>query len=71
MEKHSKILKEATKKNQDQIDLSIKACDSEIGGNKTIQIVDSAMDDPGILAGKTFSVTSGIFAKGVLINQRG
>lgn len=36
-----------------------------------IQIIEPRSDDPGILAGNTFGVTSGILAKGILINQKG
>lgn len=39
--------------------------------NKAIQIIEHAVDDTCILVGKRFSVTNGILAKGILINQRG
>lgn len=71
MEKHHKILKKATEQTQDQIENNTKTYDPEKGGNMATQIVEFAMDDPNILARKTFSVTSGIMAKGILINQRG
>ncbi|OIS97192.1 hypothetical protein A4A49_19961 [Nicotiana attenuata] len=34
-------------------------------------VVEPRCDNPGILAGKTFTVTSGILAKNILINQKG
>lgn len=54
----SKFLIEATKQSLDQIDLSTEST-LEAGVNK-MQITTPAADDPGILAGKSFGVTSGI-----------
>lgn len=42
----------------------------DVVGN-ALQISETRCDDPCILAGKIFSVTSGILAKGILINQKG
>lgn len=39
--------------------------------NKAVQVVEPRSEDPGILAGKTFSVTSGTLEKGILLNWRG
>lgn len=39
------------------------------GVGTDLQLSDHRCDDPDILAGKTFSVTSGILAKGIFINQ--
>ncbi|OIT26693.1 hypothetical protein A4A49_35638 [Nicotiana attenuata] len=90
MEMNSMVLKEDTRRTHDQIDLAIRACASESRqtntSNNAIQIVAPAVDNPCILAGKMFSVTSGILlvfsdsvtsvtngilAKGILIYQRG
>lgn len=38
---------------------------------KPMQLATADIDDPGIIAGKTFSVTSEILAKGTLINNKG
>ncbi|OIT21413.1 hypothetical protein A4A49_34467 [Nicotiana attenuata] len=66
------VLKEATAKSHDQIELATKAYTFETGqSNNAIQIVAPVVDDPGILAGKTFSVTNGTLAKGILINNGG
>ncbi|OIT29217.1 hypothetical protein A4A49_16510 [Nicotiana attenuata] len=43
------------------------------GGAQALAIIGTtaAIDDPGILAGKTFNVTGGILAKGIPINNKG
>ncbi|OIS99512.1 hypothetical protein A4A49_09155 [Nicotiana attenuata] len=75
MEKNALVLKEDTRQSHDPIDLATGVCASKAGqsnaNNKEIQIAVLAMDDHGILARKKFSVTSGILAKGMLINHRG
>lgn len=52
-----------TKQSHDQFDLSSKEGALEAGVNKAMQITIHAVDDLGILAGKYFSVTSGILEK--------
>ncbi|OIT00143.1 hypothetical protein A4A49_19194 [Nicotiana attenuata] len=66
------VLKDATNRAHDQIDFPTKKGISETGhNNNAIQIAAPTIDDPGLSAGKTFGVTSGILANGVLINNRG
>ncbi|OIT00903.1 hypothetical protein A4A49_23935 [Nicotiana attenuata] len=71
-ELNARVLKEATDRAHDQIELPVNTGISETGhSNKAIQIATLTIDDPRLLAGKTFSVTGGILAKCVLINNRG
>lgn len=66
-EMNTRLLKEDTMKSE----LTTFASKTTHGqSNNAIQIVTPVIKDPGLLAGKTFSVTSGILAKGILINNR-
>lgn len=66
----TEVLKEATRKSVE--DLAPIGRNMEAGqSNNDIQLVDAVIDDLGILARKTFNVTSGILAKGFLLNNKG
>lgn len=70
MELIALVLKESTMKSHDQIDLVPKASNL-VDGQSNTQVIAPVVDDLGLLARKTFSVTSGILSKGILINNRG
>lgn len=75
MEQNNRVLKEATKQAHDQIERTTREEALVTGqtniGNNAILLVTPLVDDLGILAGKTFSISSGISAKVILINHRG
>lgn len=54
----------------DQIELVPNASNVESGkSNFALQLAITTIENPGFVAWKTFSVTSGILSKGILINN--
>ncbi|OIS96626.1 subtilisin-like protease sbt5.4 [Nicotiana attenuata] len=69
---NGEVMKEATRKSVDLVELAPIGSNMESGqSNNAMQLATAAIDDPGILAGKTFSVTSRILAKGIRPTIRG
>ncbi|OIT31204.1 hypothetical protein A4A49_20499 [Nicotiana attenuata] len=65
------LLKEATRMSTDQIEMVSNTSNMESGQSNNVLLVAATIEDLGLLARKTFSVTSGILAKGILLNKRG